>query len=90
MSAEVIYAIREEMALRMTYIVFRRTGFGTAACPSLSRLEALADITGRDLGWDSKRKFDEISAVLRRYSPLQVPIDCREYSETENFANASD
>jgi glycerol-3-phosphate dehydrogenase len=73
LAAEVVYALRHEMAVKLTDIVFRRTGLGTAACPSRSILEEVAALTGRELGWDETRRQQEIGEVLRCYAPLGGP-----------------
>jgi glycerol-3-phosphate dehydrogenase len=72
MAAEVIFAIRGEMAYHLRDVVFRRTGFGTAGCPSSSSLSIVADIMGQELGWDSDQKADEVAEVFRCYAPLAV------------------
>lgn len=85
-AAEVLYAIREEMALHLSDVVFRRTGFGNVACPSRKNLEALTDIMAQELGWSSKQKADEIFNVLKSYHPLPVPATT--YSSTGKEAIA--
>ena len=87
LSAEILYAIREEMAIRLSDVVFRRTGFGNAACPSRSNLEALADIMALELGWDLKQKTDELKSVFRSYHPLIVPENSPKIEEPNHFAN---
>jgi len=74
--AEILHAIREEMSIRLSDVVFRRTGFGNAACPPRSKLEALADIMAKELGWNLKQKSDELKSVFRSYHPLTVPENC--------------
>jgi glycerol-3-phosphate dehydrogenase len=86
-TAEVLYAMREEMALHLSDVVFRRTGFGNVACPSRSKLEALTDIMAQELGWSSKQKADEIFNVLKSYHPLPVPTTTYSSTKTEAIAN---
>jgi len=70
LAGEVVYALRHEMALKLSDIVFRRNGLGAAACPSRSILEDLAQLIGKELGWDNARRQQEIGEVLRCYAPL--------------------
>ncbi|MGH8210536.1 MAG: glycerol-3-phosphate dehydrogenase C-terminal domain-containing protein, partial [Steroidobacteraceae bacterium] len=68
--AEIVYALREEMAVRMTDIIFRRTDLGTAGHPGRAALEELAKLLQRELGWSKVRTMQECAAVeahLGRY-----------------------
>lgn len=89
-TAEVLYAIREEMALHLSDVVFRRTGFGSAACPSRLKLESLADIMGGELKWNPQQKAEEISNVLKCYHPLTVSMPAYSPIETETGEKFSD
>jgi len=68
MAAEIIFAIREEMALKLSDVAFRRTAMATAECPSHEILDYVADIMGKECGWDEKRKQSEIEEVMKRFS----------------------
>lgn len=70
LKAEVEYLIAEEMVCRLGDIVFRRTGLGTAECPSPNLLQDMAEYMGDLLGWDAPAKEKEVQGVLRRYAPL--------------------
>ncbi len=70
LKAEVSYLIFDEMACKLSDIVFRRTGLGTADCPPLNVLEKLASYMGNLLEWDLERRAKEIEEVLDRYRPL--------------------
>ncbi|MDD3813793.1 MAG: FAD-dependent oxidoreductase [Desulfocapsaceae bacterium] len=70
LKAEVNYLIHEEMACKLSDIVFRRTGLGSAECPQQKILIKLADFIGNILGWDEARKEREREEVLQRYFPL--------------------
>jgi glycerol-3-phosphate dehydrogenase len=65
--AEVIHAIREEMALRLADVVFRRTDLGTAGHPGSAALMTCAELMGSELGWDQTRLRIEINEVERRF-----------------------
>ncbi|MBU1234370.1 MAG: FAD-dependent oxidoreductase, partial [Proteobacteria bacterium] len=70
LKAEVSYLINEEMACKLSDIVLRRTGLGTAECPGRSVLEKLVEYMGGILSWDEARKGQEVKEVLQRYAPL--------------------
>jgi glycerol-3-phosphate dehydrogenase len=70
MAAQVIYAIRNEMARTLCDVLFRRTGLGTLGYPGSTVLRTVADIAGAELRWSEKRKKDEISLAARE---LAVP-----------------
>jgi glycerol-3-phosphate dehydrogenase len=65
--AEVLHVIRHEMALRLSDILVRRTGVGTAGPPPRGALETAARIAAEELGWDARRTTDEIAAVEKIY-----------------------
>jgi len=70
--AEIIYFIREEMALKLSDIVFRRSDLGTAECPPLAILQNMADVMAEELSWDQNQKAEEIKDVITHYLPLTV------------------
>ena len=61
--AQVIHAIHEEMAQKLSDIVFRRTELGLLANPGDSILAACAEIAAQEMGWDQNRKESEIQQV---------------------------
>ena len=65
---EVVYAIRREMAIRLTDVLIRRTALGSAAPPSSECVQAAARIAQRELGWDDERMANEIADVARFYA----------------------
>ena len=67
LGAEIVYAIRSEMAVRLSDIVIRRTGLGSSGRPPAAALEASARIAAAELGWDAARAAEEIAAVDRVY-----------------------
>ena len=60
-AAQVVYAIRNEMALTLPDILFRRTGLGTLGHPGEDTLNVIARIAAKEAGWDEKRKSEEIN-----------------------------
>ncbi len=65
--AEVLHVIRNEMALRLTDILVRRTGLGSAGPPPSEAVQRAARIAAEELGWDDGRTADEIAAVQSLY-----------------------
>jgi glycerol-3-phosphate dehydrogenase len=66
--AEVVHAIRAEMALHLTDIVLRRIGLGAAGHPGPEALAACAQAAAAELGWNEGRVAEEIAAVDAFYS----------------------
>ena len=61
--AEVIYAVREEMAVTLPDVVYRRTGLGSTGIPVRETLKQCANIMAAELGWSKTRVSKEISSV---------------------------
>jgi glycerol-3-phosphate dehydrogenase len=70
LAAEIIHGVREEMALKLSDVVFRRTDLGQARRPSLEILQNVSRIMGQELGWNEEGIKKEIQEVLAVYSPL--------------------
>jgi glycerol-3-phosphate dehydrogenase len=67
LAAEVVFAIREEMARSLTDIVHRRLMIGLAGDQGRPLYEAVAAIAAAELGWDDAERHTQL-AELRRYS----------------------
>ncbi len=61
--AQVLFAIREEMALTLSDVVTRRTGIGQLGKPSADVLARTADIMAAELNWNTERRTREIESV---------------------------
>jgi glycerol-3-phosphate dehydrogenase len=68
MRAEVRYAVREEMAQRLSDVVFRRTELGTAGIPGDEVLSECAAVMQGEFGWSSARVAQECQLVHERQS----------------------
>jgi glycerol-3-phosphate dehydrogenase len=66
--AEVVHAIRNEMAVRLSDIVLRRTTLGAAGHPGAATLRACARVAAHELGWTPEREMEEVAAVDRVYA----------------------
>ncbi len=69
-AAEIVYAVRSEMALTLEDVLLRRTGFGTLGLPADHVLNRTLELTARELGWDESRQRDERARLVDR---LRVP-----------------
>ena len=70
LGGEVLHAAREEMAVRLADVVFRRTDLGTADDPGPEALRAAAELMGAALGWDEERIGRELAEVATAYARL--------------------
>jgi len=69
---EVFHAVREEMAVKLSDVVLRRTDLGTAGCPARSQIDAVARIMGQEMGWTREREVQEVGEVLKSYAVLPL------------------
>ena len=63
LGAQVVLAIREEMALTLEDVVMRRTGIGQEGNPGPEVLDKTAVIMAEELGWSETRMRAEIASV---------------------------
>lgn len=70
--AEIVYAIRHEMALTLADVIQRRTELGSVGLPSIITLQTCAEIMGDELGWDLEKQQIEIDAVIQKYPLNQI------------------
>ncbi len=62
--AEIIHAVRNEMAVTLPDAVFRRTDLGSAGLPGLATLKRCADIMASECGWTGSRRDQELAKVM--------------------------
>jgi glycerol-3-phosphate dehydrogenase len=62
-------ALREEMAVRLSDLMFRRTTFGLPFPAAPLTVAAVARIAAADLGWSPAREAAEIDDVMRQLRP---------------------
>ena len=65
--AEVVYAVREEMAIKLTDVILRRTDLGSAGHPGRPALEDCAAIMAKECGWSNQRKAQELAEAEAVY-----------------------
>jgi glycerol-3-phosphate dehydrogenase len=61
--AEVIHAVRDEMAPKLADVVFRRTDLGTGGNPGQVALRACADLMASELAWPETHTQKELAEV---------------------------
>jgi glycerol-3-phosphate dehydrogenase len=62
--AEVMFAVRREMARTLSDIVTRRTGIGTLGNPGEETLRKVARLAAKELGWDNDRLEKEVAETM--------------------------
>ncbi|WP_419176182.1 FAD-dependent oxidoreductase [Desulfosediminicola sp.] len=67
LKAEVLYSIREEMAMKLSDVVLRRTDCGNGGCPSLQALEKIATLMADELDWNENRQALEVEQLYSYY-----------------------
>lgn len=75
LKAEVVQAVREEMAVKLADVVLRRTNLGPVTHPGDEALETCADLMAAELGWSESRRRDnlaETKAILTRRAPTRA------------------
>ena len=65
--AEILYAARQEMAVKLADALIRRTEAGAAGHPGADAVERAAAIMARAHGWDEWRMRNEIAEVEAFY-----------------------
>ena len=68
--AQLLFAIREEMALTLDDALFRRTGLGTLGRLDAGAIERAAKIMAAELGWNDSEVARQIASIAPRYAPL--------------------
>jgi glycerol-3-phosphate dehydrogenase len=66
-TAQVAFALEEEMALTLEDVVMRRTSLGQLGKPAPEVLERIASQMATHLGWDESKKTGEIASLERLY-----------------------
>lgn len=67
LGAQVVHAVRDEMALELGDVVFRRTSLGSGGHPGKRALESCAALMAKELGWDRGRVQEEVGKVESRF-----------------------
>jgi len=68
LQAEVIHAVRQEMACKLSDVVLRRTDLGSAGHPGKEALEDCAKIMAKELGWSKNQVKKELEETESCYN----------------------
>lgn len=71
--AQVVHAVRQEMARTVSDVIFRRTGLGTLGDPGDEVLQSVARSMGAELGWDAAERQRQIEAARLAFTPADAP-----------------
>ncbi len=67
-AAEVVYAVRNEMALTLDDVLFRRTGLGTIGTPGEAAVQRAADLMARELGWSNAERTIQANRAVAHFT----------------------
>lgn len=65
--AQLVHAVRHEMALTLEDVVVRRTALGAAGHPGDAVVHGCVEVLRRELGWSTERAADEVASLRRFY-----------------------
>jgi glycerol-3-phosphate dehydrogenase len=71
-AAQIVFAIREEMALHLSDVVMRRTCIGQVGVPSPATLDTASRIMAAELGWTEERRNREIADLAPWFRTRQA------------------
>ncbi|MFZ0456549.1 MAG: FAD-dependent oxidoreductase [Ignavibacteriaceae bacterium] len=61
--SQVIFAIKEEMALHLDDIIFRRTNIGSSGLPDNLEINFISKVASDELGWNETERIHEIKRI---------------------------
>lgn len=67
--AEVVHAVRQEMACTLEDVLFRRTGAGTLGHPGDAALQRVTALMVGELHWDERECAEQHARVMQHYVP---------------------
>lgn len=67
--ASVVWAVREEMAVTLEDVLFRRTGLGTLGHPGPEVMQHVAKLMAHELDWDQAETARQIKVAESRFVP---------------------
>ena len=70
LKAEVLYNVRDEMALKLADVIRRRTELGSAGYPGDAAVQASAALMATELGWNAEKTQQEIRDVQAVYKTV--------------------
>lgn len=70
--AQVLFAVREEMALTLADVVMRRTCIGQIGAPAPGVLDTVSRLMAAELGWSEERRAREIASLARWFQTREA------------------
>jgi glycerol-3-phosphate dehydrogenase len=70
-AAEIVYAVRHEMACHLDDVIFRRTGLGTLGNPGKETLLCCAALMAQELNWSEETIDKQIQTTLTKFPGLR-------------------
>jgi len=70
--AQVLYAVREEMALTLADVVMRRTCIGQTGRPSADALDVASKIMAAELSWSQTKRAAEIASLDKWFTTREA------------------
>jgi glycerol-3-phosphate dehydrogenase len=70
-AAEIAHAVQSEWAMTIGDVLLRRTAIGLSQCQGLDCVDAVAELIGRLLGWDTERRRAEVEGYRREIEPMR-------------------
>ncbi|MEE8429266.1 MAG: glycerol-3-phosphate dehydrogenase/oxidase [Gammaproteobacteria bacterium] len=67
LKVEIVNAVRNEMAVRLTDVVFRRTDLATGGNPCEAALVECSRLVAEELGWDDRKSQEELRRVRSQF-----------------------
>lgn len=67
-AAEVVHAVRNEMALTVEDVLFRRTGLGTIGSPGDAAVKRVVDLMAQELGWDASERTAQANRATAHFT----------------------
>lgn len=68
--AELVWAVRHEMAVTLADAIIRRTPLGALGYPGDAAIDRAAELVAGTLGWSHDRRRSEVEALRRFYSEI--------------------
>ncbi len=69
LKAEIVHAVREEMAQKLGDVLFRRTDLGAGGDPGEESIKTCAGLMAKELGWEEARvqtELEEVRTIFQR------------------------
>ncbi len=72
LKAQILFGIRNEMAIKLDDIIFRRTAVGTSGSPDDHLLAFCAEVSGNEIGWNKAAIERELKEVKGNFAYASV------------------